>query len=704
MLVRHLSLLALVALTTPIAALAQVDPGQLTGIVVDDADAEFVGEWKKSTHTRGYTGVGYQHDDKTGKGEKSATYRMPVETEGTYQLLVSYTPGNGRDKQVPVTIHAAGGPVTVKLNEEARPQLGTGYQPLGEFSLEAGVIDVVIETKGTTGHVIVDAVRLLTPDEFAEAVKKEKSAPKVVAKKDDKPAPPPPKRPDFTRPSVERAVAELTAAQLDAMLHESLGNVKEAPVVDDAWFLRRVTLDLVGRQPSLEELQAFLDDESDDKRANAVDRLLGSPEYGENWANYWSDTIAMRTPEPQLTFLDYTAYKAWLAEQLNEDVGWDEIAFRMMTPVGKVKDDPAGSFIGFHQGEPNRIAGETTRVFLSVKIACAQCHDHPFVDMPQEVFHGMAAFFVRAKVKVAQNDSLQIDIGSDPKKEHRMPGSKEDMKPTVLGGDTHDLGLSDIERRTRLGYWLVDGDNGHFARSYVNRMWSRLMGRGFYDPVDDMGAGTEAELAEIQDALADHFIATGFDTKAVFRAIVLTRAYQRPLLSDAATTAETEKQPFATAATKLLRGDEVFDSLEAAIELPNVKPPIGKKTAAVRFPIPPKSTRDLVNEAFGYDPSFPDSWISRTMDQAMFLMNNAQVQAQVNAAPDSGTILAKLVAEESDDAKVVDTLFRRVLAREPSSGEREIVLAHIAAVDDRGQAFEDVLWSLLNTAEFTTRK
>src|SRR6185295_2779611 len=108
----------------------------------------------------------------------------------------------------------------------------------------------------------------------------------------------------------------------------------------------------------------FLADSSPDKRAKAVERLLALPEYGRNWANYWSDVIASRTPEPQLTFLDYDPFEAWLAAQLNAGRGWDEIVFEVLTPIGSVGKSPAGSFIGFHQGEGNRIAGETTRVFL----------------------------------------------------------------------------------------------------------------------------------------------------------------------------------------------------------------------------------------------------------------------------------------------------------------------------------------------------
>jgi hypothetical protein len=147
----------------------------------------------------------------------------------------------------------------------------------------------------------------------------------------------------------------------------------------------------------------------------------------------------------------------------------------------------------------------------------------------------------------------------------------------------------------------------------------------------------------------------------------------------------------------------VFDSLATAIELPNLKGKMEKKSEAVRFPIPPKSTRDLVNEAFSYDPVFRDSLVNRTMDQAMFLINNDQILNQVDASGD--TVLARLLKDEPEDNKVVvDVLYARVLAREPSDRERTIVLKHVESLNDRGRAFEDILWSLLNSAEFTTRR
>jgi hypothetical protein len=228
-----------------------------------------------------------------------------------------------------------------------------------------------------------------------------------------------------------------------------------------------------------------------------------------------------------------------------------------------------------------------------------------------------------------------------------------------------------------------------------------MMGRGFYEPVDDLGeTGGDPILLELHNALAAHFIASNYDHKDLVRLIANTKAYQRKL----ATSGDQDDKPLAAAYTKQLRGDEVFDSLVTAIGLPNIEPEKPKPTAAIRFPIPPKSTRDLVNEAFGYDPSLEDELLVRNMKQAMFLMNNVQLQTQIDARLESGTYLAKLLAAESDDNALAIKLYRGVLGRSPSEKELEIVLTHVKRINGRGPAFEDVLWSLINSAEFTTRR
>lgn len=709
----HVSALLVLLSGLALNARAQgIEPSALSGIVIDDIKAELVGDWTTSTSVKPFLGQGYIHDAGNAKGEKSAKFHFRVDKPGEYHLLIGYTSSGNRASKVPVTITSGDQKGTFFIDQKKRPELATGFTSIGTFFFAADEdSSVLIETTGTKDVVIVDGIRILTADQLTAAQKDEKRLPKNIARTkptEKKEELPPPVAPKFKRQPGKTQHAKVTSDDFDKLL--GVGPENELDLVDDIHFFRRVSLDLVGRQPTLDEYRTFLANKSEDRRAEAVETFLASPDFGKNWGNYWSDVIAMRTPEPQLTFLDYKPFRAWLADNLNSGTGWDETAFCMLTAIGKVGNDPAATFVGFHQGEGNRIAGELSRVFLGVRIACAECHDHPFVDMPQETFHGMAAFFARVKVKLEHNDSRKINISSDAKAEHKMPGGKGMMKPTVYKGDALELGLADLERREKLAYWLVDGDNPFFARSFVNHLQARLMGRGFFDPVDDLGEGAEPLLAEAHEALASHFIASNFDAKSVFRVLVNTKAYQaveRVEMTPPSDSTDAESADriavFTGARPKKLRGDEVFDSLVAAISLPDVKGEQEKPTAAVRFPPPPKSTRDLVNDAFAYDPVYRDSLINRTMKQAMFLINNDQVLKQVDAAPQSETMLSKLLREEDDNELVVKVLYARVLAREPSDREREIVLQHVESVENRDRAFEDVLWSLLNSAEFTTR-
>ena len=227
-----------------------------------------------------------------------------------------------------------------------------------------------------------------------------------------------------------------------------------------------------------------------------------------------------------------------------------------------------------------------------------------------------------------------------------------------------------------------------------------MMGRGFCEPVDEIGELGDRVLPEVHTALADHFVAGKHDVKDVFRVVALSKSYQREI-RDAD---KSQSKPFVAIPAGRLRGDEVFDSLQAAISLPNVTPPQGEATGAFRFPPPPKSTRDLVNEAFGFDPSAEQSNVARTMQQAMLLMNNKQIQAQINADPSSGTMLAKLLADEKDDESAIRHLYQQVLARKATSQEVALAMDHLKSVGSRGAGFEDLLWGMINSAEFLSRR
>ncbi len=698
-----LALLSLFLLL-PLSTLAAED---LTGVVQDDTSADLYGEWSKSTHTAGYLGEGYIYSPPV--AEVKATFSLPLPADGKYQVLISYTANANRSETTLVRIRAADGDAEVRVNQQKTPEGPGIFQPLGEFEFKGDAAVVEISTAGTDkGVIIVDAVRLLTAEQFATAKLKEPkfdpakiaAKPKTPAKTQAKPKESPAEAaPAFVRKEATRKLAPLTAAALDKILAEHLGTVPDSDLATDAAYIRRLTLDLIGRQPTPDELSKFVADDSPGKRVAAVETLLTSPEFGRNWGAYWSDVISYRTPQPELTFLNYEPLQVWLAERFNKGEGWDQITYDLLTASGKVGDNPAATFVGFHQADKSRLAAETTRVFLSTQIQCAECHDHKFIEMPQETFHHLAAFFVRTQAKLPWNDSNGIVVSSKPAGEHRVPGGKTDLDPDAFGMKKVGVGDSDIVRRAALAEWIVSPENPWFAKAFTNRVWARMLGRGFSEPVDEIGELGDQVLPEVHAAVADHFVASKFDFRSLVRVIAATRAYQRQIHDAAA-----GEKPFVTMTAGRLRGDEVYQSLVTAIELPNVTPEAVKPSDAIRFPPPPKSTRDLVNEAFGFDPSASQDTVGRSMQQAMFLMNNRQVQNQVDASPASETVLARIVATESDDQKVLTQLYERVLAREPNDKEREIAKRHIERVGNRQAAMEDLMWSLLNSAEFTSRR
>jgi hypothetical protein len=692
---------------------------QLPGVIVDDRDAEVTGEWTRSAVVVPYVADGYLHDSNKDKGKKTIRFTADLPAAGMYEVRIVYSAGDNRATNTPFTVETADGPKKVLVNQRLSPEIERAFHPLGSFRFAAGKAVVTVTNDETDGHVIADAVQFLSKTDLEalaakvakpvkpEVVKPEpKADPTKVATKEDPKKEEPKKQPE--KPVVVRPVVnlpKLTSAQLDTMLDEALPDQLK-DLVNDEQFLRRVTLDLIGRQPTLAEAVAWSAETAADKRPQLIERLLASPEFGRNWANYWSDTISYRTPPPELTYLKYEPFKDWLAEKLNKSVAWDEITRDILTASGKISENPPATFVGYHQADATRLAAETARIFLGQQIRCAECHDHPFDHWKREEFHRLTAFYARSGAKLPWRDGPATVVSDKGKGEHVMPDAQDPKKkgqvmtPAFLTEQGLTEGASDSERRTALARLITSPENPWFSQSFTNRMWSRLMGRGFYEPVDDMADHQQPLLPKVHQAISDSFTAHNFDTKHVFRVVMNSRAYQRTLRPGETA----DQRPFLAAAPARLRGDEVFDSLVSALAIPNVTPPETPHSDAIRFPPPPKSTRDLVVEAFGFDPSLAVKDIPRTMAQAMLLMNNPQVQAQVKAAPDSGTELAKLLAEVKDDKQAVVRLFERTLARKPTENELKISLKHVEQIGNRSEAFEDLLWGLLNSAEFTTRR
>lgn len=516
------------------------------------------------------------------------------------------------------------------------------------------------------------------------------------------------------------------------------------PRIDDATFLRRVYLDFVGAPPTPAQIQAFLESDRPDKRQLLVDWLLEDPRFGGNWANYWRDVIlARRTDNRQLLQVSNSLTR-YLRRSFNRSTGWDQIARDFITATGNIREQGNTGLIYLQQGKSSESASEVSRVFLGIQISCAQCHDHPSDRWTREQFHELAAFFPRIRVRrqfkgkqrtfnvVAQDRGpRRPKLNKQGKKrepiEHFMPDLEDPaaegtrMSPKFfVNGKTLPLGTPDAERRSQLAEWIVDPANPWFARAYVNRMWAELVGWGFYEPVDDLGPGRQADALPALDYLCREFVNSGHDTKWLFRTIAATEAYHRGSRSRDPSGA---KQLLAGTAQPL-RGDALFDSLVVALNLPaaqvveRVPPlaPIGKSSDddegnmdAMEMemedtkPRKRQGPRKLFQAAFAYDPSLPRADVKASIPQALAMMNAPQIHNQINSRR-RRSLIRKITDEHEDDAEVVEQLYLHCLAREPSPAELETCLRYLRNLDNRGEALEDIQWSLINSAEFRHRK
>jgi hypothetical protein len=518
-----------------------------------------------------------------------------------------------------------------------------------------------------------------------------------------------------------------------------------APVerCDDATFLRRASLDLIGRQPTPAEIAAFTADRDPAKRSATIDRLLADKAWAATWARYFRDVILFRRSDDRAALMS-GPLEQYLTARLAADARWDEIARGFITATGIPAEHGETAIIMAQMGETSDIAAEVSRIFLGIQIQCAQCHDHFTDRWKRAQFHEFAAFFPRIAIRRADGmgaerfEVVSHDFEprgrSDRKKppvdnprrgdlEHEMPDLKDPSRPgTVmqprffLTGQSLPVGTSDLDRRAAIADWITADDNEWFARALVNRLWSELVGAGFYRGIDDIGPDREAESPEVLDEIAAAFVASGHDLRAVFRTIMRGDAYQRASRSRS----NPERAAFAANCPQRLRADQLFTQVLTAVGVDESRlaGPGGQVRRRENAPTemrdePPDEMmagprrqlnvpRAMFGQVFGYDPSLPREEIVGSIPQALLLMNS-QPLARAIDGDRRFTALGRLLAEDRDDREVVAELYLRSLARLPTPDEVATCLDHVRKSASRAEGFEDVFWALINSAEFVTR-
>ncbi len=514
------------------------------------------------------------------------------------------------------------------------------------------------------------------------------------------------------------ATTPLTPREIDDLIARELGaSVKKAARTTDEQFIRRVTLDLTGRLPTVRQTQDFVASKESDKRARLIDQLLDSPEYARHWARYWRAVIAAKLADQRGQILA-RSFEVWMTEQLKENKSWDEIVKAMLTVEGEIRYDDTGAkgmafFLGSHMGADSAVeqAAEASRVFMGIQIQCAQCHDHPSDVWKRQQFHEFASYFARVRQRLVRdkesNRFVGIELVSLRFGEHRMPDKDNPragtmVSPRFLDGTSTRRGLSDSERRKELATRLTDKSNPWFSAAFVNRIWHELLGQGFYQPVDDLGPLKEAVMAPVIIRLAGSFRGTNHDIKALYRVILNTEAYQRQIrLGDS----PSEHLQFAASYPTRLRADALWESLVGVLGPLGGRPGFGGGRpggfGGGRFGFG-GGLEQLFKQAFAYDPSSRPEDIEGSVPQALMLMNNPLIQQRIEARGD--TTLARLLRDTPKDAEALEILYLRTLARKPTERERQKCLTYIQKASSRSEAFEDILWALLNSTEFQTRR
>lgn len=492
---------------------------------------------------------------------------------------------------------------------------------------------------------------------------------------------------------------------IDALTHRQLERlgVPPSPPCDDATFVRRATLDLAGRLPTVAEMREFFDDPRPDKDARLIDRLLESDEYADYFANKWSAVLRNRRASDKDDSAPTVAFHEWIRGAIRENRPFDAFVRDILTATGEeIKTPPAVWY-----REVNDVYArveDVSQLFLGQRIGCARCHHHPFEKWSQQDYYGLAAFFSRLDVvdppapKKGKNDKTNprkppLTVAHKKgKAEATNPNTGNDVLPTGLGGEPLSIDAAE-DPRGELADWLSAKENPFFARSLANRYWKHFLGRGLVEPEDDLRATNPPTNPELLDALAAKVVASGFDLKSLIRAIATSEAYRRSSLPNEFNS--DDQQNYSRFLPKRLHAEVLLDAIDTVTQSPSKLP--GSVTRAVA--LPDNQSGSYFLGVFGRPDSASACECERSADaslaQCLHLINSKEILDKV-----SGTRARDLAKDKRPHEERLKELYLIALAREPDAEELAALTKHIEEKSDQSAAYADIVWAVINTKEF----
>jgi hypothetical protein len=516
-------------------------------------------------------------------------------------------------------------------------------------------------------------------------------------------------------PKPAKDPADALAAIIDKHLAKDweARGIIPAEMTDDAEFVRRAYLDIIGRAPKASEARAFLENKATDKRIRLVDHLLKMPGHSNYFAAVtraqWLPQTATNFQLAQFGF----QFETWLRTQYRENTPADEMVKRILTVKlrvnqqnpqfrfvqGDPNDPDSFSIAGFYsanEGKPENVGSAVSRLFLGVKLECAQCHDHPFAAYTRDQFWQFAAFFAELNPLTGPRpDFIGPIMPQSDRNSLVIAGTDKKVTATFFDG-TNPNWSPDRSPRVELADWLTSPKNAYFAKNMANRMWAHFFGIGIQDPVDEPGDNHPASHPELLSELGKAFAASGFDNHTLIRAITRTKAYQ--LTSKMTHPGQADPRRFARMNLKGLTPAQLFDSMVAATGFREPAYMRNQQNFGFVQPNNPRS-QFLARFASNEQPTETHT----TILQALMLMNGQFIGDQTDLV--KSEVLAAIIDVPGWDTKQrVTTLFLTAFARNPTPEELEKFASYVdrggAKGDNKKQALADVFWVLLNSPEF----
>lgn len=494
--------------------------------------------------------------------------------------------------------------------------------------------------------------------------------------------------------------------------------IEAAPMSDDSEFLRRVTLDLTGLIPTVEETEEFLRRSGPHRREERINELLRQESFGRHLATIWHEQIA--PPDTSSLKGGGDLFTPWLAERFNENHPWNEVVRALLTSEGSIRKTPQAGFILANcvngDPQPELLADATARLFWGIQLRCAECHDHPFAPWKQEDFWGTAAFFSRLRKGYADgknpagytlteaepDEAISQRIWKSPVPPGTagpailLPASARKAPGTIVRGKF--LGSEGPEWidqgpfRARFAEWATSPKHPFFVKNIVNRMWDHLFGRGLVHPLDGLGSGASASHPEILELLSKEFAESGQDLKHLVRVICNTRAYQRT--SRGGSRGAGEDALLGRMSVKVMRPEVFYDSLSLVLYPPFPKPGAGKARTGVAPASLPEVSRAEFTTFFAVQRAREGgSAVNPGIPQFLRLLNGALLN---HGSPG----LRRAMGEDRSGRPVVESLYLAVYSRRPTPEEKTSMEKYLEGSPSPEEGAAGILWALLNSSEF----